>query len=301
VSHFDVTTALAIATQSNPATVLVGILVISFGGVLLVVAFLVLLIADRIEEQQPSEHVVAVTLAVITMVMVFFTNPFWIGALYIVVATSVLGWWPGRLIQRFSKWNRSDRQRQQQLDALQAEGAALKGELDEAAKRAQAAIEGVGAEGIDQAGAEALQQLLSLTHRSYGMVQKHDAMAEQLRNDVHHVARVRQRTLIAFPILWAVLLLLFVLTNLSTDTPWLPAESFTMARGQRVVGYQLGRDGSQAVVLRDFDRLVIIDSVVSATICSTEHRPPTILRSPLELIYSALRQPRYRRCSRRLP
>jgi len=293
VSRFDVTTALSIVTQSNPATILVGVLVLSFGQILFLVALLVLLIADRVEEQHPSEHIVALILVVITMALVVATNPLFTGAVYVFVATYVLGWWPGRILDRISKWNRSDHQRKQRMATTEAEGEALKDEIEAFNKRAQAALAEPGAAGLNPSETAVLQRLLT---RSREMVQRHEAIADELRKDVEDLTRVRKRTLVAFPMFWAVVLLFFALTNLSADTPWLPAETFITASGNHLVGYELGHDGGQAVILRESDRVVVLNDVTSAMICSTRHRSDALFLSPLELLYSSLHPPQYTRC-----
>jgi hypothetical protein len=296
VSHFDLTTALAITTYSNPAAILTGILVSSIGNVMLLAAFLLLVLADRIEEQQPAEHAVAVVLAAISMLMVLFTNPIPTGLIYVFLSTLILGWWPGRILYRLRRehdWH--------------AEGSALAAQVESGVERTRVLLESTQAE-VDNAPkdlakadtarlTQAVSEAASSLRDQLELFERFQKFRGRFEKYFERLERARQRALFWFPIGWAGLLVLFVLTNLATDAPWLPAEIVTTSGGQRVVGYELGRDGNQTAILRDSDRkVVLVDGVTTTTICAKRSPSVDFLFSPLELLYRTAPQPPYPRC-----
>jgi hypothetical protein len=296
VSHGSTTTALALLTSSNAATVVLGTVAVSFGGVL-GFAFVVLAFLRLSGRGTTGER--AVLLALL---------------LFLWVLLSIFAWWGWFLVGLFYfdefheaaarltlRYTRSGRRMHAISKRLDDNVAAIQKRRDYVGERVERGEDATTE--LDVLRAELAENEAALEESEAYLAQSEALVAEAKalvadskakdERDARKIARLERR--VSF-LQRGTLLVFGVGADLEffLPTPWLPPQRIGLNDGTVSVGYVIRDTDDTLLLLRDEQRDVVsipAADVDSSGYCSTRRNTPAFLASLLELATSYVSYP----------
>lgn len=266
VSRYDSTTALALLGSSSTAAIILGTLASTIRPVLIATVAAVIAAVDRDIGSWEDRMVLTLFGYVSCFLLALVSLPFGVAMLGLLILACHS--WPGKLILKLNKEVRQYEARQQaRRESLER--------LKEGVKASS---------GEEQA--RLVQEALLLAQ---------EGMAESSRR-LKQMTPARERTK-RILLMFAAGLFFVSLVTVSTDRPWLPAETIQQRGEAPTIGYVVKEDERGLVVLREQDRTIVdmpSGSVTKRSLCRLT--TPSSASAPLHRVLGQS-IPSYELCS----
>lgn len=284
VTHYDTTSALAVLSQGDTATLLVGAIALNLVPILYAALIITLFLGSR-DEVPPATKSRARLVMIVLSVAALMLLPITLGwATALMVYLMLDGPGASKLVGVTSGLSRRNRQWTERLErgrAMARQAEELAAEVGDGTGLQDRTPEEVAALA---AHATALKDDL-LAH----LAESDRAFAiSEARRDKSRRTRSRAPKILLAIVVYNVG---FALWSLLDDRPWLPAERLVPASGAEITGYVLQADADGMVVLKDDQRRVVrIAGTISRSLCRSG-REFTFGRPLIALRYKATSYP----------